>query len=62
MWLAIVLACSTPMANSCVLFAKNEKMFYTSNECEVETKRMISLLHQKRIYGVPSCIKIGTNL
>lgn len=62
MWLAIVLACSTPMANSCVLFAKNEQMFYTYNDCEVETKKMLAILHQKRIYGVPSCIKIGTNL
>tara|TARA_Y100000004_G_scaffold145240_1_gene165670 strand:- start:25 stop:213 length:189 start_codon:yes stop_codon:yes gene_type:complete len=62
MWLAIVLACSTPYAQSCIVFAKNEELFITEELCKEETDKVIVMMQFQRMFARPACFKIGTNL
>ena len=56
MWLAIVLACSTPYAQSCIVFAKQEEL------CKEETDRVTLMMQSQGMFARPACFKIGTNL
>jgi hypothetical protein len=62
MWLAIVLACTNPSALSCVVYAKEDEIFITKQECEVETKAMAARMNQLGAFARPSCIKVGTSI
>ena len=62
MWLAMVLACSTPYAQSCIVFAKNEQLFMTEELCKEETDRVMVMMQSQGFFVRPACFKIGTNL
>ena len=62
MWLAMVLACSTPYAQSCTVFAKNEQLFMTEELCKEETDRVMVMMQSQGFFVRPACFKIGTNL
>ena len=62
MWLAIVLACSTPYAQSCIVFAKQEELFVTEELCKEETDRVTLMMQSQGMFARPACFKIGTNL
>ncbi len=62
MWLAMVLACSTPYAQSCIVFAKNEELFMTEELCKEETDKVTILMKSQSTFERPAPFKIGTNL
>jgi hypothetical protein len=66
MWLAMVLACSTPYAQSCIVFAKNEELFMTEELCkeetDEETDKVTLMMQSQGTFARPACFKIGTNL
>ena len=62
MWLAIVLACSTPYAQSCIVFAKQEELFITEQLCKEETDRVTLMMQSQGMFARPACFKIGTTL
>ena len=62
MWLAIVLACTNPSALSCVVLAKEDEIFTTEQQCEIEARQMVALMNSKGIFAKPSCIKVGTSI
>ena len=62
MWLAIVLACSTPYANSCIIFAKQNELFMTEELCKEDVDVGIAIMQSQGFYAVPACFKIGTKL
>jgi len=62
MWLAIVLACSTPSAESCIIFAKNNDLFITEELCKKETEMGVDIMEAQGFFARPACFKIGTNL
>ena len=62
MWLAIVLACSTPYAQSCILFAKQDDLFATEELCKEETEMGVAIMESQGFFSRPACFKIGTNL
>ena len=62
MWLAIVLACSTPYAQSCILFAKQDDLFATEELCKEETEMGVAIMESQGFFSRPACFKIETNL
>ena len=62
MWLAVVLAGSTPYAQSCILFAKQDDLFATEELCKEETDRVTLMMQSQGMFARPACFKIGTNL
>jgi len=62
MWLAIVLACSTPYAQSCIVFAKQEKLFVTEELCKEETDRVSLMMQSQGMFARPACFKIGNKM
>ena len=62
MWLAVVIACSTPYADSCILFAKQDHLFATEKLCKEEVDLGVAIMKSQGIFSKPACFKIGTNL
>tara|TARA_R100001082_G_C4345010_1_gene151902 strand:+ start:678 stop:866 length:189 start_codon:yes stop_codon:yes gene_type:complete len=62
MWLAIVLACGTPYAHSCIVYAKNDVLFPTEEACKEETATGVDIMEAQGFFARPACFKIGTNL
>ena len=62
MWLAIVLACSTPYAQSCIVFAKQEELFLTEELCKEETDQVVLMMQSQGMFARPACFQIGKNL
>jgi len=62
MWLAVVLACSTPYAQSCIVFAKQENLFVTEQACQEEVNMGVAIMESQGFYARPACFKIGNNL
>jgi len=62
MWLAIVLACSTPYAQSCIVFAKQEELFITEELCKEETDQVVLMMQSQGMFARPACFQIGKNL
>jgi len=62
MWLAVVIACSTPYADSCIIFAKQNDLFVTEELCKKEVDTGVSIMRSQGIFSKPACFKIGTNL
>ena len=62
MWLAMVLACSTPYAQSCIVFAKNEELFMTEELCKEEVDMGVDIMEAQGFFARPACFKIGTSL
>ena len=58
----MVLACSTPYAQSCIVFAKNEELFITEELCKEETDKVTLMMQSQGTFARPACFKIGTNL
>jgi len=62
MWVAIILACTTPMAMSCEVFANTEEMFYIESECKSNATRMADYLVSRGVVAAPLCFKIGESV
>tara|TARA_B100000700_G_scaffold231255_1_gene255893 strand:+ start:323 stop:511 length:189 start_codon:yes stop_codon:yes gene_type:complete len=62
MWLAIVLACGTPYAHSCIVYAKNDVLFATEEACKEEAYMGVDKMEAQGFYARPACFEIGTNL
>jgi len=62
MWLAVVLACSTPYANSCIIFAKQNDLFITEELCKKDVDMGVDIMQAQGFYAIPACFQIGTNL
>tara|TARA_R100001086_G_C11785399_1_gene244753 strand:- start:688 stop:876 length:189 start_codon:yes stop_codon:yes gene_type:complete len=62
MWLAVVLACSTPYAQSCIVFAKQDDLFPTEQACKEEVDMGVAIMEAQGFFARPACFKIGTNL
>ena len=54
MWLAIVLACSTPYAQSCILFAKQDDLFATEELCKEETEMGVAIMESQGFFYRPA--------
>ena len=59
MWVAVVLLCSSNLANSCQLVANTNESFMTQESCEVNAANYGRLMRGKGYYVVPSCFKVG---
>ena len=57
MWLAIVLACGTPYAHSCIVYAKNDVLFATE-----ETAMGVDIMESQGFFARPACFEIGETL
>ena len=62
MWLAVVLACSTPYANSCIIFAKQNDLFITEELCKKDVDMGVDIMEAQGFFARPACFQIGTNL
>ena len=62
MWLAIVIACSTPYAQSCIIFAKQDDLFATEQACKEETDMGVAIMESQGFFSRPACFKIGETL
>ena len=62
MWLAIVLACGTPYAHSCIVYAKNDVLFATEQACKEEVDMGVAIMQAQGMYARPACFKIGETL
>ena len=62
MWLAVVLACSTPYAQSCIVFAKQNDLFATEQACKEEVDMGVAIMQAQGMYARPACFKIGETL
>ena len=58
----MVLACSTPYAQSCIVFAKNEELFMTEELCKEETDKVTLMMQSQGMFARPACFKIGETL
>tara|TARA_R110002153_G_scaffold120520_5_gene265856 strand:+ start:1491 stop:1679 length:189 start_codon:yes stop_codon:yes gene_type:complete len=59
MWVAIVIACSTPLAESCQVFANKDRVFYSESTCKDDSYKMIGYLLSQGIFAKDGCMKIG---
>jgi hypothetical protein len=59
MWLAVVLACTSPFADSCQVLAKSDELFYSEAACMEETDTMVLYLTGKGVRASPRCFKVG---
>ena len=62
MWLAIVLACGTPYAHSCIVYAKNDVLFATEEACKEETAMGVDIMESQGFFARPACFEIGETL
>lgn len=61
-FIAVILACSTPVSMSCQPLVKPEA-FYDKSVCEAEVQEMRELLTRKGILNIGECVpvKVGSN-
>lgn len=59
MWLAVVLACQTLEAPSCIVMGNEKNLWYTQEECELDAVNMARTLISNGIYARPNCFKVG---
>ena len=59
MWLAVVMACQTLEASSCIVMGNEKNLWYTRLECEQDTVNMAATLISNGIYAKPNCFKVG---
>tara|TARA_Y100001937_G_C7056040_1_gene301453 strand:+ start:125 stop:313 length:189 start_codon:yes stop_codon:yes gene_type:complete len=62
MWLAVILACSTPYAQSCIIFAKQNDLFMTEETCKEDVDVGVVMMQTQGYYAVPACFQVGQNL
>ncbi len=62
MWLAVVMACQTLDASSCVVMGNEENLWYTRLECEQDAVNMATTLIRNGIYAKPNCFKVGESV
>jgi hypothetical protein len=65
MFLSIVLACSSPSALSCTVFANVNDIFPTKEECLVDAYKVRDDFLETGVYAKAGCFKledIGTNV
>jgi len=51
MWLAVVLACQTLEASSCIVMGNESNLWYTQEECELDAVNMARTLISNGIYA-----------
>ena len=59
MWLAVVMACQTFEASSCIVMGNEKNLWYTRLECEQDAVNMATTLISNGIYAKPNCFKVG---
>jgi len=56
-WIAIVMACSGPMAQTCQPLVKPE-VFYDTIECQEDVQTMLAFLRNRGVYAIGACHKV----
>lgn len=59
MWLAVILSCTSPLADSCQVLAKSDELFYSEAACKEETNTMVLYLTSIGVMASPVCFKVG---
>jgi len=59
MWLAVVMACQTLEASSCIVMGNEKNLWYTRLECEQDAVNMAATHISNSIYDKPNCFKVG---
>jgi hypothetical protein len=58
MFLAIILACTTPSFQSCGVMVNTELLFLTEEQCHEDADPVAAYIRQQGTFAVPYCVKL----
>ena len=61
MWLAMLLVCYTPDAQSCAISTQPDSLYYTEAECIDEVMAGMNVMGTQAFHVNGGCVKIGSS-